>query len=132
MDPMPNGKFDPKAIERLEYVGDWLKVNGEAIYATRPREGDLWKEGNDIRFTRSKDNRTVYALCLKWPGKMLTLKSVRPAEGAAITMLGVADSLKWKHASGAGLQIEIPDPLQDEKSRPCRCAWVLRITPAQP
>ena len=130
--PDANGLFDPKAIEALEYAGTWLKVNGQAIYATRPRDGDVWKEGNDVRFTRSKDNKNVYAICLKWPGKTLTLKSVRPAEGAAITMLGVAEPLKWKHASGAGLQIEIPDPLQDEKSRPCQCAWALRITPVQP
>ena len=34
--PMSNGRFPPQTIERLEYVGDWLKVNGEAIYKTRP------------------------------------------------------------------------------------------------
>ena len=28
-----------------------VKVNGEGIYATRPREGFLWAEGNDIRFS---------------------------------------------------------------------------------
>lgn len=66
--PTPWGTFSPEAIERLAYVGDWLEVNGEAIYETRPRQGDLWKEAKDIRFTRSKDNRTVYAICLKWPG----------------------------------------------------------------
>jgi alpha-L-fucosidase len=81
--PDPQGHFHPEAVKRLQYAGDWLKVNGEAIYSTRPRQGDLWKEGQDIRFTRSKDNQTVYAICLKWPGKTLTLKSVRPAAGAA-------------------------------------------------
>ena len=130
--PDITGKFDPEAIREFEAAGTWLKTNGEAIYATRPREGQLWKQGDDIRFTRSKDNKTVYAICLKWPGRTLTLKSVRPAAGAVITLLGGAEPLKWKDDPAAGLRIEIPAQVQDEKSRPCQRAWALRITPVQP
>ena len=32
--PMPNGKFQPEFTERLEYMGKWLQVYGESIYAT--------------------------------------------------------------------------------------------------
>ena len=53
--PDADGKFDPEAVREFEHTGEWLKINGEAIYATRPREGSLWREGDDIRFTRSKD-----------------------------------------------------------------------------
>ncbi|MDR1486079.1 MAG: alpha-L-fucosidase, partial [Planctomycetaceae bacterium] len=56
--PDANGKFHPEAVKQLEAVGQWLKVNGKGIYETRPR--DIWKEG-ELKFTRSKDNKTVYA-----------------------------------------------------------------------
>ena len=34
--PGPDGQFDSAAYVRLKEVGEWLKVNGEAIYGTRP------------------------------------------------------------------------------------------------
>ena len=60
--PDDNGKFHPKVIETLQEVGAWLKVNGEAIYAIAPAQtGDLWREGDSIRFTRTKDSH--FYLC---------------------------------------------------------------------
>lgn len=32
--PMADGRFPPQAIERFEYIGNWLARNGEAIYGT--------------------------------------------------------------------------------------------------
>ena len=125
--PDASGLFDPKAIEALEYAGTWLKVNGEAIYATRPRDGGLWKEGNDIRFTRSKDNRTVYAICLKWPGEQLVLTSVRAAEGSEIRLLGFEKPMPWRQ-DAKGLTIEMPESLQSEAARPCQQAYSFKIT----
>ena len=46
--PDADGRFDPEAVRRFEEAGQWLKINGEAIYATRPRDGLLWKQGDDI------------------------------------------------------------------------------------
>jgi alpha-L-fucosidase len=124
--PMPNGKFDPRAIERLEYVGKWLKVNDEGIYKTRPRDGSLWKEGNDLRFTRSKDHKYIYALCLKWPGTQLIIQSVKPNKGSQIRMLGYAKPLIWTQSSN-GIEITLPDELQKEENRPCKQAYVFKI-----
>lgn len=54
-----HGRFDPQLITVIKQAGAWLKVNGEAIYATRPRDSELWKEGDTIRYTRTKDKQTV-------------------------------------------------------------------------
>ncbi|MGD1104773.1 MAG: alpha-L-fucosidase, partial [Terriglobia bacterium] len=92
--PMPNGTFPQEAVERLEYAGKWLNVNGEAIYDTRP--WSAFNDGDDVRFTRTKDGRHVYAISLKWPGESLTLRSLRAREGSRVTMLGVNTALKWR------------------------------------
>ena len=125
--PDADGQFDPEAVREFQQAGDWLKINGEAIYATRPREGPLWREGDDIRFTRSKDHTIIYAIGLKWPGRTLKLATVRPQDGSTIRMLGAAEPLKWSFTENEGLAIELPAAMQDEKNRPCRDAWAWRI-----
>jgi len=124
--PDANGRFHPTAIENLRQAGAWLRVNGEAIYATRAREADLWREGDDIRYTQSKDGRVVYAIALAWPGERLTLERIRPATGAAVTLLGRAEPLAWTSA-GQGMSIRLPTTLADPARRPCATAWVFRI-----
>jgi len=125
--PDAHGNFHPRAMENLNYAGDWLRVNGEAIYATRPRPGQLWKEGKHIRFTRTKDQRTIYAISLNhWPGKELVLKTVKAKAGSEIRMLGYDKALAWR-MDKKGLVIELPESLQDEAARPCKQAWAFKI-----
>ena len=111
-------------IDRVSYVGDWLKVNGECIYATRPYL--RYHEGTDLRFTRTKDQKSVYVISLKWPGETLKTTLVKANEGSAIRMLGLNQDLKW-HAEAGGLVIEIPKELQDEAQRPCRQAYAFKV-----
>ena len=126
--PDGRGRFHPKAIEALNDAGQWLKVNGEGIYATRARPGALWKEGESIRFTRSKDSKTIYAHCLQWPGRRLRLASVDAAGDASVHMLGVNEPLTWRRVE-QGIEIDIPVGLQEEANRPCKYAWVFKIGP---
>ncbi|MFL9482482.1 alpha-L-fucosidase [Chitinophagaceae bacterium LWZ2-11] len=66
--PMPNGAVQPEFIERLSYMGDWLKVYGETIYNTkagylRPQDWGC------ITTTQNK----LYIHVLKNDGKPITL-----------------------------------------------------------
>lgn len=121
--PDASGRFHPTAIQQVKQVGAWLRICGPGIYATRPRDGDLWREGEAIRFTRAKDNATVYCFALKWPGKVLNLRSVRPKTGSQISMFGYPNSLRWSFDSTTGLNIEIPESLASESRRPGDYAW---------
>ena len=125
--PDGNGKFHSKAVEQLKQTGRWLKINGEGIYATRPRESDLWKEGDKIRFTRSKDNKIVYAFSFEWPDNELILHSVRPKENGKIFLLGINAPLKWKYDSSNQLVIEIPSALQSKIPEAGQLAYGFRI-----
>ena len=126
--PDENGLWHPKAAKQLEEAGKWLSVNGEAIYATRPRPGLLFKEGDDLYFTRGKDSRNVYAISMKWPGSTLYIKTVCPKPGTDIFLLGYGDALKWKYENKNGLTISLPEHLQREENRPCKTAYAFKIT----
>src|SRR5271157_1311243 len=58
--PMPHGLFAPEMVDVLEYIGRWLKVNGEAIYSTRFHQP--YKEEDTVFYTQSKDGKYVYLI----------------------------------------------------------------------
>lgn len=76
--PMPDGTIPDKAQETLRSIGDWLTTYGDAIYGTRPwvtygegPTGTSYDNYNfterDIRFTRSKDYKKLYATVMSKP-----------------------------------------------------------------
>ena len=72
------GDLDPEVIQIAKDIGAWLKINGEAVYASRPFEvfGD-----NAVCYTRNNGN--VYATLLDWNGGPITLKALH-AGGATL------------------------------------------------
>jgi alpha-L-fucosidase len=109
--PDENGKFHTTAVEQMKQAGRWLKTNGTSIYATRARDTESWKEGDNIRFTRSKDSKTIYAHCFDWPGETLLLKTVKPRDGSKIVFLAIQKEVRWKYDSTKGLIINTPKEL---------------------
>ncbi len=120
------GALPEVQARRLGEIGSWLKINGEAIYGSRP-----WlvpHEGEKIRFTKSKDGKYVYAICSEWPEKELKLQSVFPGgEDPEIKMLGTDQELEWKFEKGkwGELVIDVPESLKAQK--PCEYAYTFRI-----
>lgn len=116
--PMANGKFDQRTQDDLRWVGRWLKLNGEAIYATR---GMFVKE-SEFKFTRSKDSSTLYAFHTGWfANKQQKLPGTKPAAGSDIYMLGLKKPLHWKQ-EGNDIVVDIPAQKPD-----CEYAYVLKI-----
>lgn len=64
--PKEDGTFPQESIERLQAIGDWMKINSEAIYATKasPLAPQHWG-----RITRKEDagTTTLYLLVFDWP-----------------------------------------------------------------
>jgi alpha-L-fucosidase len=111
--PDGDGRFAPQAIAQLREAGRWLKKNGVGIYATRARDGELWHEGDHVRFTRSKDQKTVYAHSLVWPGGKLALKTVRVRPGGKVVFLGQPTAkVTWEQAADGSLIIHTPEALR--------------------
>ena len=68
------GDLDPQVIQIAKDIGAWLKVNGEAVYASRPFE--VCQENNNaVCYTRNNGN--VYAALMNWNGGPVTLKALR-------------------------------------------------------
>jgi alpha-L-fucosidase len=112
--PDENGKFHPTASEQMKQAGNWLKNCGQSIYETRARIGENWKEGDNIRFTRTKDNKTIYAHCFEWNENQLILKTVKPKKGSDIHLLGVkSKKLSWTYDENRGLIIQTPLDLKN-------------------
>ena len=128
--PDGTGRFHPVAVQQLKEAGKWLNVCGGGIYATRARNGELWREGDTIRFTRSKDERTIHCFALAWPGRVLTLKTVRLRPKSQVRMMGYSEPLPWRYDSASGLQIELPESMDSAEKRPTEHAWGWAMQPA--
>lgn len=65
------GDLDSEVIRIAKDIGAWLKINGEAVYSSRPFE--VYGE-DSVRYTRNKGN--VYAALLNWQSGPITLKAL--------------------------------------------------------
>ena len=127
-----DGTLPEPQAKLLQGFVDWIKINGEGVYGTRPwkvcgegptkiitkHSGENLKEftPEDIRFTVKDDD--LYAFVLAPPTADISIKTL--AQGGiydgdigTITMLGNSEKLKWKRSAHA-LTIQRPKMLPDQ------------------
>jgi alpha-L-fucosidase len=119
--PRADGSIPEIMRTRLLETGDWLKVNGEAIYGTT-----YWSRlaaQGPLRFT-VKQNEAFYITSLDEPGDQVIVDAPVPIRaGDRVTMLGYKGSLKWTQQNGK-LVIDVPAAARAAG----KYAWTFKIS----
>ncbi|WP_255956086.1 alpha-L-fucosidase [Streptomyces odontomachi] len=121
--PMADGTIPSGQQTILRGMGDWLGRFGEAVYGTRSwtsyGEGPTAMGGGsfsgpvagvarDVRFTRTQDDKVLYATALGWQGATMTITTLN-SNRFSISSLTSAQLLD----NTAGSYIDLPAPTQD-------------------
>ncbi len=141
--PNADGTIPVIMEERLIQMGAWLKINGDAIYGTRPWKtsrqsaGEVPKVDYNKEFSTTYDvtklssgveayftskGKDVYAILPRWPGGTFRVKDMPGVK--AVSLLGSAAPLKFTSANGA-VAIQLPELSEELRPQP---AWVLKLT----
>jgi len=104
--PKPDGTFPQESIDRLKAIGDWMKVNSEAIYATKasPLKPVSWG-----RCTKKETSgsTTLYFTVFDWPAdQKLSIPNITNKVISA-TLLATSAKLKTSTLNN-NLQISLP------------------------
>ncbi|GHU70537.1 alpha-L-fucosidase [Bacteroidia bacterium] len=139
--PRADGTITEEQTNILLSIGQWLKINGEAIYGTRPwkkfGEGDTRSTAGtftdneaipytakDIRFTTKGND--FYAIVLNWDDKgtiiqSLDKKAIADAKILNVQLLGSDEKIEWQQTDN-GLKLSFP------QTKPCDYAYSFKIS----
>lgn len=150
--PKPDGTIPEGAHKLLLDIGDWLNVNGEAVYGTTPwliagegptnlgemthesgfNEADTVYTKEDIRFTVKGDN--LYAIFLAWPGEEAIIRTLRTkdSKGAPRYPGFYKEEIKRITMLGDGRELKWDLTrkglvIETPDKKPCKHAFVFKI-----
>jgi alpha-L-fucosidase len=121
--PRADGSIPDEQRAILAELGDWLAVNGEAIYDTRPwtHFGGETSDGLPVRFTRSASGDRVFAIVMGDPLRgVVTLPGLGFVPSRVRVLADGGRDAPFRVASGA-LVVDLPDDL------PSSAAFVLAL-----
>jgi len=138
--PKSDGTIPEEQQKILLEIGEWLAINGEAMYGSRywetygegptkveegymsERKKNLPFTAEDIRFTTKGD--ALYAILMDWPeNHEILISSLRQDKVKVrnVELLGSNSKLIWK-STDQGLEVKLPS------EKPCEHAFTLKIT----
>jgi alpha-L-fucosidase len=149
--PKADGTIPLIMEERLMQIGSWLKINGDAIYGSRPWKATRqWSAGDVPNIEYNKEYSApydvtkltekpaagkagidaffttkggdLYAILPHWTNGSFVLKDVTGIK--AVSLLGSSTPLKFR-ASKAGISIQLPDLPEQLRQQPL---WVLKLS----
>lgn len=110
--PTAEGEIPKPSVERLQAIGAWMKVNGEAIHGTTANPFAKLSWGRCTKKARDGGGTTLYLHVFEWPGdgKLLVpgLKDAPAKARILATSATVANQ-----ATGDGLALLLPVPAPD-------------------
>nr|CAB3247378.1 alpha-L-fucosidase [Phallusia mammillata] len=105
--PTKEGTITPIFEERLRQMGEWLNVNGEAVYSSKPWKHQNDQTNKDVWYTMN--GKHVYAFSFSWPdSNILELGSPISTSSASVDLVGGASLLTWQSISPGGVKITLP------------------------
>ena len=144
-----DGTLDYKELALLQEITDWMAINAEGIYATRPwsiygsgpnslpkgeretaefagfnESGRTEMTAKDVRFTSK--GKTLYAFVMGWPQTLVLLQPLalnspqKPEKILNVELLGHKARLHWKQDE-RGLNVRLPS------EKPCDYAITLKV-----
>jgi alpha-L-fucosidase len=132
--PKPDGTIPEEEQTILSEIGQWLKLNGEAIYGTRPwqvfgegptvipagqfSDNDVTFTGQDIRFTTKGDR--LFAITLGDPGEHVRIAALARESIQTVKVPGFDGELSWAREE-TGITIQVPKEISRKH------AWVFEI-----
>ncbi|HWA24166.1 MAG TPA: alpha-L-fucosidase [Lacunisphaera sp.] len=123
-----DGMPDDDGLAVVQGIAAWMDVNREAIFGTRPWQvfgegpasdgAEIKEQGfnegkgkaftaDDVRFTQTKDGRTLYVIGLVRPQQALHVKALGTTAGrltrkiSTVELLGATAAVKWTQAGDA-------------------------------
>ena len=134
----------------LRQIGEWMAVNKEGIIATRPwkvfGEGPAIKDTapmrgpgfnedrskpltwQDVRYTVSKDGKSLYAIVMGRPAGEIGLQAVKVLGGgdaAKVSLLGCPATIEYAVDDSGRLNLKWPESVGDRQADEYACVFKL-------